>query len=92
MLLTFGSHIQNIWINATARQRVLTSLTSKKRVKKVYKALQLSLINYGAPAWESWAEPSDIAHLELVGPGVIFLAGLGHPVDYDATHIGSPSE
>ncbi len=31
---------------------------------KVYKALQLSLLTYAAPAWQPWAAPSRIEQLE----------------------------
>ncbi len=55
-LLTFGLHIQSILTKVAARCRVLASLTSKKwvwrkdQLMKVYKALQLSILNYAAPA------------------------------------------
>ncbi len=69
-LLTFGPHIQSISINADARCRVIASLTSKKwgwrkdQSMKVYKALQLSLLTYAAPAWQPRAAPSRIEQLE----------------------------
>ncbi len=31
---------------------------------KIYKALQLSLLTYAAPAWQPWAAPSRIEQLE----------------------------
>ncbi len=31
---------------------------------KVYKALQLSLLTYAAPAWQPWASPSRLEQLE----------------------------
>ncbi len=70
-LLTFGPHIQNVSTKAAARCRVLASLTSKEwgwrkdQLMKVYKALQLSLLTYAAPAWQPWAAPSRIEQLEL---------------------------
>ncbi len=57
-LLTFDLHIQSISTKAAARCRVLASLTSKLRVWrkgqliKIYKALQLRLLAYGAMAWQ----------------------------------------
>ncbi len=63
-LLTFGPHIQSISIKAAARCRVLASLTSKEwgwrkdQLMKVYKALQLNLLTYVAPAWKPWTTPS----------------------------------
>ncbi len=36
----------------------------KKQLMKVYKALQLSLLTYAAPAWQPWATPSLIEQLE----------------------------
>ncbi len=56
-LLTFGPHIQTISTKAAARCRVLASLTSKEwgwrkdQLMKVYKARQLNLVTYAAPAW-----------------------------------------
>ncbi len=49
---------------------MLTSLTSKEwgwrkdQLMKVYKALQLSLLTYAAPAWQPWAAPSRLEQLE----------------------------
>ncbi len=49
---------------------MLASLTSKEwgwrkdQLMKVYKALQLSLLTYAAPAWQPWAAPSRIEQLE----------------------------
>ncbi len=69
-MLTFGPHIQSISTKAAARCRVLASLTSKEwgwrkdQLMKVYKALQLSLLTYAAPAWQPWAAPSRIEQLE----------------------------
>ncbi len=69
-LLTFGPHIQSISTNAAGRCRVLASFTSKEwgwrkdQLMKVYKALQLSLQTYAAPAWQHWATPSRIEQLE----------------------------
>ncbi len=69
-LLTFGPHIQSISTKAAATCRVLASRTSKEwgwrkdQLMKVYKALQLSLLTYVAPAWQPWATPSSIGQLE----------------------------
>ncbi len=69
-LLTIKPHIQNTSTKAAARCRVLASLTSKEwgwrkdQLMKVYKALQLSLLTYAAPAWQSLAAPSRIEQLE----------------------------
>ncbi len=69
-LLTFGPHIQSIPTKAAARRRILASCTSKEwgwrkvQLMKVYKALQLSLLTYVAPAWQPWATPSIIEQLE----------------------------
>ncbi len=69
-LLTLGPHIQSISTKTAARCRVLASLTSKEwgwrkdQLMKVYKALQLSLLTYTAPAWQPWAAPSHIEQLE----------------------------
>ncbi len=35
-----------------------------KRLMKVYKALQLSLLTYAAPAWQPWAAPSCVEQWE----------------------------
>ncbi len=69
-LLTFGPHIQNISTEVAARCRVLASLASKEwgwrndQLMKVYKALQLSLLTYAAPAWQPRAAPFRIEQLE----------------------------
>ncbi len=65
-LLTFGPHIQSISTKATARCRVLASLTLKElgwikdKLVKVNKALQLSLLTYAATAWPPKTAPSRI--------------------------------
>ncbi len=57
-LLTFGPHIQSISTKASARCRVIASLTSEEWVWKkdqlmtAYNALQLSLLTYAALAWQ----------------------------------------
>ncbi len=68
--LLFFPHIQSISTKADARYRVLASLTSKEwewrkdQLMKVYKALQVSLLTYAAPAWQPWAALSRIEQLE----------------------------
>ncbi len=55
--LSFGQHIAIITTKAGGRCRVLTSLTSKQwvwrknQLTKIYKALYLSVLMYGAPAY-----------------------------------------
>ncbi len=54
--LSFGQHISNITAKAAGRCGVLISLTSKQwgwrkdQLTKIYKALFLSVMMYGAPA------------------------------------------
>ncbi len=54
----------NITAKATSRCPVLTSLTSKPwswrkdQLTKIYKALYLSVLLYGAPAWQPCTRPS----------------------------------
>ncbi len=63
----FGQHIANITAKAAGRRCALTSPTSKQwgwrkgKLTKIYKALHLSVLMYGTPAWQSWlaATPLD---------------------------------
>ncbi len=65
--LSFGQHVANITAEAAGRCRVLTSLTSKQwgwrkdQLTKIYKALYLSVLKYGDPAWQPWLAAT---HLE----------------------------
>ncbi len=68
--LSFGQHIANITAKAASRCRVLTSLTSKQsgwrkdQLTKIYKALYLSVLMYGAPAWQTWLSATCLEWLE----------------------------
>ncbi len=68
--LSFGQHIANITAKAAERCRVLTSLTSKQwgwrkdQLTKIYKALYLSVMLYGAPAWQPWLSSTRLEQLE----------------------------
>ncbi len=68
--LSFGQHIANIAAKAAGRCRVLNSLTSKQRgwrkdqLTKICKALNLSVLMYGAPAWQPWLSAARLEQLE----------------------------
>ncbi len=68
--LSFGQHITHITAKAAGRCRVLTSLTSKQwdwrkdQLTKIYKALYLSVMLHGAPAWQPWLSASRLEQLE----------------------------
>ncbi len=58
--LSFGQHNANITADVAGRCRVLTSLNpkpwgwSKGKLTEIHKALYLSVLMYGAPAWQPW--------------------------------------
>ncbi len=68
--LSFGQHIAKITAKVAGRCRVLTSVTSKQwgwkndQLTKIYKALYLSILMYGAPAWQPWLAATRLELLE----------------------------
>ncbi len=64
------THIANITAKAAGRCRVLSSQTSKQwgwgkdQLTKIYKALYLSVLMYGAPTWQPWLSATRLEQLE----------------------------
>ncbi len=68
--LCFEQHIASITAKTAGRCRVLNSLTSKQwgwrkdQISKIYKALYLRVMMYGAPAWQPWLSATRLEQLE----------------------------
>uniref|UniRef100_A0A1I8I211 RING-type domain-containing protein n=1 Tax=Macrostomum lignano TaxID=282301 RepID=A0A1I8I211_9PLAT len=68
--LSFRSHLEHVCNRTTSRCRLLACLASKewgwskKLLLRIYRAMQLSIINFAAPAWHPWLSESAFQQLE----------------------------
>ena len=71
-ILSFSRHTKNVCRNVLSRCRVLRAVAAKSlgwrkdNLRRVYLALQQSLVNYAAPGWQPWLSKSMSDKLEVV--------------------------